>query len=233
MFMKKKLLALAVGISVIQISQAQISKGSLFLGGSLGFGNFNNKSTQINPSGSSQENKNNSWAIRPQIGRAFGENKILGIFVEIGGQTTENIQGTVNQTQKSNFYGGGFFYRQYYPLGKRFFLHGEAALGVEFSKSTSRFVDGTVNRLQSDNKGTAIGLSIAPGISFAASRKLFLEASLNSVLSASYQSSKGTGYNFQGNPSFNQESNGFGFTANANGFSNISIGLRWILPTKK
>lgn len=232
--MKKKLLAVSIGMLCLHIAQAQISKGSLFLGGSLNFGSQGNKSTPINPAtGAAQESKHNSWTIRPQIGKAIHENKILGLFFTIGGQRNENISGTMSQTQKTNLYGGGIFYRQYFPLSKRFFLHGESSLGISAFKQTSRYTDATINRLQSDNKGTQIGLAIAPGISFAASRKLFLEASFNNLLAATFETGQGTTYNSQGNPSSTHEFNNFSAAANANGFSNLSIGLRWILPTGK
>ena len=122
---KLYLLTIAV-LGITAISNAQISKGSTFLGGSVNV--YSNSSKDENPA--SIEDKSSSWGIRPQFGKAIATNKILGIFLNYS--TSENqyasypYSGTfpISPTKfnsENTSYGGGFFYRQYYLLSNRFF----------------------------------------------------------------------------------------------------------------
>jgi len=220
----RKIYSLTIAMVCISVvSNAQISKGSTFLGGSVSFstGESENENT------STYKNEGSSFSIRPQFGKAISTNKVLGVFLNYGNSNYKQVSGTSSTDEKSKFYGGGIFLRNYYPLSSRFYLFGEGNLGVNFSDLERR----NNSTLSSEDKTTSIGLAITPGISFAAGKKLHLEASLNNLFSMQYSSSKTKYYNGNGTLSSSIKGNGFNVAANANGFSGISIGLRWILPS--
>jgi hypothetical protein len=207
------------------VSQAQITKGSTFLGGSV----FYNKSESENENNGLYKSENSSFGIRPQFGKAIATNKIAGLFVNYNRQNNEQSSGNNISADKGKTYGGGIFLRNYYPLSSRFYLFGEAGLGVNFSD-----LERTNNSVLSlEDNTTGVGLNITPGISFAAGKKLHLEASLNNLFSMSYSSTKTKFYDNAGAVSSTGKSNHFGVAANANGFSQLLLGLRWVLPSKQ
>ncbi|GAA4743335.1 outer membrane beta-barrel protein [Flavisolibacter ginsenosidimutans] len=223
--MRKTLLLTIAVICLAQISNAQISKGSLFLGGSLSFGSSSNKDQNT----STQDSKSSGWNISPQFGKAIATNKIVGVYVNFSHNNFESGSGTQLQQRPSNTYGGGVFYRRYYPLPSRFYLFGEASLGTSIGKEEQKYG----GSLQTQTERTSIGFSITPGISYAASSKLYLEASLNSLANLYYQWAKTTTYPpATGGVTSISNQKQFGVAANGNGTSGISIGLRWILPSK-
>jgi hypothetical protein len=207
------------------IANAQISKGSTFLGGSVSY----NTGESENENNTQYKSESTSFGIRPQFGKAIATNKILGLFVNYGGSKFEQSSGNVTTVDKTQTYGGGIFLRNYYTLSPRFYLFGEAGLGVTSSnrERTSNSI------LTSEDNTTGISLTITPGISFAAGKKLHLEASLNNLFSMDYSASKSKYYDNSGVLTSSNKGTSFNAAANASGFSQISVGLRWILPSKQ
>lgn len=214
------------------VSQAQISKGSTFLGGSVGFFSNNTEQTYPQQQGPSQENRQSGFSIRPQLGKAIAENRVLGVFLNYGRNSHEQTTGNSHSKSESSGYGGGVFYRQYYPMSRRFYLFGEAAAGVEFSNGKTTSTIGTASYVSSASNSRQVSVSLTPGLSFAASRKLFLETSLNDLFSLAYMSTASKSFGQQGQVLQTADGKSFAASANANGFSGLSVGLRWILPSK-
>lgn len=231
--MRKSTLFTAAFICTALASQAQISKGSLFLGGSLGFSSSENESTFVQPGNFTQKNESSGWGVRPQIGTAVANNQILGLFLNFTKNRNEQTTGTNVSLEEISNNGGGIFFRRYYPFGQRFFLFGEAGLGVNFSERETTTDNGTVRYVSGKLNTTGAAFSITPGLSFAASRKLYLEASLNDLFSLAYNSNDGKSYDFRGNLQSTSEGKDLSANLNANGFSNLTVGVRWILPRKK
>lgn len=136
-----------------------------------------------------------------------------------------NVNG---QKQENKNYSAGVFYRRYYPLSARFYLFGQGTLG--WGLTTDRRESNNV--LQQTTNTNTINVNITPGISYAASRKLHLEASLNQLASAGYSFGKTKTYNDNGTVAGTATQKNVGISGNGNGFSSITIGLRWLLPAK-
>lgn len=205
------------------ISNAQISKGSVFLGGS-----FNGFSYSLKEDAApNYESKNSGFGILPQIGKAIGTNKIVGISFGYNQSTNESTFNS--RKEKTTGYSAGIFYRRYYPLSTRFYLFGQGLVAWNRNKESQEIN----NILQRTTDYNNINFSITPGISYAASKKLHLEASLNQIASVGYSVGKSKGYNANGTVAGTSTQKSFGISGNGNGFSNITIGLRWILPSKK
>jgi hypothetical protein len=88
---KKELTLFAIVLVCLTfVSLVQIPKGATFLGGSVSF--YSTKDETVTPA--RQENKNTLWSIRPQLGKAIGDNKIAGFFFYFGvakNRTVNNI----------------------------------------------------------------------------------------------------------------------------------------------
>jgi opacity protein-like surface antigen len=231
--MKKTALLAIASLFIFSVVNAQISKGSTFLGGSVGYSKSSNELTLPQQTTPAQENEQSSWTFRPQFGKAIADNQIMGIFLNFFNSNSQQKNGANILEMEGSNYGGGIFYRRYYPFSQRFYLFGDAALGVSSTKQQITNDNGTINYTASKNNGTNFSLALTPGLSFAATRKLFLEASLNDLLGIFYSTTEGNNYNSQGVVMETTEQTSFSAMANANGFSNISIGVRWILPSKK
>ena len=153
---------------------------------------------------------------------------MLGLHVHYGLSDYEQEVGTNKVIQRGSSYGGGIFLRNYYPLSSRFYLFGDGSFGVGVTKSEreeNTVLTGKYNR-------TSVYLALTPGISFAAGKKLHLEASLNNLLSVAYAFSEVSAYDASGTIINKGNGRQFSIGANANGTSGLSIGLRWILPSK-
>src|SRR5690349_3813289 len=98
-------------------ASAQISKGSLFLGGNLFFSTQKNEDAKFT---------NTAFSVNPAIGKAIRENLILGIDLTYLNQQTKSNDSTRSTEQ---YAGAGFFARKYASIGKGFYLFGQARVG--------------------------------------------------------------------------------------------------------
>jgi hypothetical protein len=220
--MRKIYLLVFITAGIGFTSNAQISKGSLFLGGS--FGAFSSTSKEDTPS--NFESKNSGFSFFPQIGKAIGTNKIAGLT--LGYNQSTNKSNFNGQKQESKGYSAGAFYRRYYSLSSRFYLFGQGVL--EWRHVNERQEND--NALQRTSNNENFNFSITPGISYAASQRIHLEASLNELLALGYQTGKSKNYNATGGVSGTSTQKNLYLAGNGNGFSSITIGIRWILPSK-
>ena len=210
--MKKLLLVAVVAVSASLVSNAQITKGSLLLGGGLSFGN--NKTEQ-----GAQEIKNNLVLLNPSVGVAVKTNLVFGVGATYG--RTESESNTSKVT--SNSAGGNLFLRKYSLLGKGFYLFGELAGG--YLQRKDKTVNGT-NYIQ-ETKASSISAALYPGIAYAVNKKFHLEVGIPSLVSLSYNQ-RDTRTTAFGNVS-SDKSNGFSFMSNVSSSNPLSVGFRIVL----
>lgn len=192
------------------ITKAQITKGSTFIGGQI------SGSTYKQENGPSTQ-KQSSFVISPAIGTAIKQNLIAGIDLTYAhtkyGYSPNPVEG--------NSFGGGFFLRRYASIANRFyfFLQGRAGFYHDKSKSTS-------SGINYENISNNFNLSLYPGVSYALTKSLHIEAGLNNLALFNYSHGivKQTG-------SPDQTSNSLGFSTSATG-SNLAFALRFIIPKK-
>jgi hypothetical protein len=232
--MRKKLLILCLTTFTLTGFSQTITKGSTFFGGSVGAGAFKAEDNRNVSPPFNQTDKNSGWNVQLQVGKAIRDNKILGVFIGYSRSKDEMItqNSSGNRTVRME-YNGGIFYRSYYSLGKRFYLFGDGSLGLALSKRETNNFTSNVSTIQGRQRETSVGLRLTPGLSFAASKALFLEASLNNLLAVFYTSGKSESFDQQGSIFNTRTITSFGVSANSNGFSSLSIGLRWIIPRGK
>src|SRR4051812_34218474 len=101
--MRKTLYLTIAIVCIAKISDAQISKGSTFLGGSL---TLNSTKSEPTASGNTVENKTFNWGINPQVGIASASNKIVGVFLSFNGSSNKQSAAPNNSsTYKSKSFG--------------------------------------------------------------------------------------------------------------------------------
>ncbi len=178
MIQKIALVALLFVFSVLN-SSAQIAKGSILLGGSVGFSSSDSNSNI-------QSNKNGGFNV--SIGKAYKENTIYAFNLSYNLNSTDYpINGTIigtGNSKNTNFSIGGFL-RQYHSLSKDLYFFTDAGGNIPFYNQT------TTNTYPNSTdittaKQIGIQLYLTPGISYNLFKKLQLELSLPNFLSASY-----------------------------------------------
>lgn len=195
-------------------SNAQIKKGTIFLGGDVG---ASGQATKINDATVS---KQSSIIISPVLGKAIRDNLVVGLSGLIGfskQRTTDNAS-----KYKTRYYGGGAFVRKYKNLGgSSFYLFGEAAaqLSYYWQKQEGPVVVDETKRIS----GT---LSAHPGLAYAVSNRLHLETGFLNIVSLSYFREKRD----VGDPINDYRYSGWSFSSSLNNAtSSIYIGIRFLL----
>lgn len=194
------------------ITKAQITKGSTFIGGQISGSSYKQEN------GSSSVQKQSSLVFSPAIGTAIKQNLIAGIDLTYAHTKYEYSPSPANE---SNSFGGGLFLRRYASIANRFYFFLQGRAGYYHDKSENN--NGSTAYKNTSN---SFNLSLYPGVSFALSKCLHIEAGLNNLalLNYSHGTAKQTGYN-------DQTTNSFGFSTSAAG-SNLTFALRFIIPKK-
>jgi len=197
---------------------AQLTKGSTWLGGSLGYASSKSESPY------SEKLKTHTFAFNPAIGKVVKPNLIVG--VELNYVYHDEVRTNVfNNDDKihTGDYGGGVFVRKYVETIKKVYLFAHAGIGGSLGR------DKTDNLYAPDieTKSWQAGLSLYPGVSYALNPKVFLEAVFTNLFTVGYSNSKTSGTNNAEN-----KSSSFAAAANFNVANNFGIGVRFVLPGK-
>ena len=202
--MKQKfLLSILFACTLVISTNAQINKGSVWLGGNLSYGQ-SKTDNDIDP-----DYKTHSFSIAPGIGKAVKDNLIVGMRINY--QYSKSTTGT-NYSDESQ-YGGSIFVRRYLPVISRLYVFGEGSVGANHFRS-------------SGSKGGGFVIALTPGVSVGINKKLHLETGFNSLFSTYYMKRKTTvAVNNYSNESF-----GAGF--NLENQSTFYLGFRILINNK-
>ena len=216
--MTRIILSIIILISFSTIANAQFTKGSALIGGTLSYSS--NNSTY---SYTSRETSNNVGNFNIAVGKAIRENAVFGINLNYQPSTYSYPAGSGEFKNTINNYGIGIFYRLYKNLGKEFYLFGEAGGGyIGFSSNTK---DSLGNKLATGS-GNGGQIYLSPGIAYKISKKFFLELSIPQMFSVSYSSNKSTT-----DPGFSSKSDAFNvnLNLNSNPLNSLGLGFRLVL----
>lgn len=212
----KRTILLMIAFITLTVAQAQISKGSTFLGGSINFSNSNRNNTGTAGTLSSIN-------IAPAIGKAINTNLIAGIKLNYSHSKAKDYDGYAPFSSDS--YGGGFFIRKYIPIINRVYLFGDASINGYSFKS-----NGDVQSpYPYESKGWSVNLTLEPGISLAVTKSFYIDLSINNLVFVGYQHVEEKNYTYANS---DRKTNSFSFTTNLESNSPFTFGFRFILPKK-
>lgn len=198
----------------------QIKKQSILLGGQLFYYNKKNHVDNL-------DQKSESGTIGLSIGKAFKENKIVGVNLSFSPIRLSNYLNNGDTTSLTfNRFDIGMFYREYKKLAKDFYF---------FSQVDGAFI--TANQTEhykiasADVKATQRGgfISLTPGISYQVFKKMQLEMIIPNILSIQYLVTK---LDSKVNQVTNSKQEQFLFYSNINnntGLGFLGVGFRFIL----
>jgi hypothetical protein len=203
-------------IAAYTTSQAQIKKGSLFLGGDLSL-------STVNAKNANDENttRQNSFNISPVAGIAVKDNFIAGVSLNAGFSENKN---PYQATQKGNSFGAGVFARHYKNIGKSgFYVFVQNSLGAGYGEQRYEKTP-DINNDPEKVKTFSAYLNLYPGLSYAVSRKLHLEAGFNNLLYLNYSHDKNEYWN-----TATTKANRFYLGTSLNNLSSLYVGFRVLI----
>jgi hypothetical protein len=220
--MKLKFLLSLFALTGVLTSQAQINKGSVLLGGSIGFNQIKSKGDASITSTS----KTTTTTISPAVGVALKENLVAGVrfnYTKYKQRNNYDAMATNYLNTDIKNYGGGIFLRRYVPVINRLYVFGEGSATYNDIKETS--IQGYyTSKNERKIKGWNTGLSFTPGISYGVSKKFQIEGGFNSLFSVTYAKSKTT---YNGTPMGTTESFSGGISQDNE--SMFFVGFRFVI----
>ncbi|MFA9213412.1 MAG: hypothetical protein ACEQSR_06145 [Candidatus Methylacidiphilales bacterium] len=188
--MKKTILKMMAVAGIVAVSalstNAQVSKGTLMFGGSLGASVTMESTQKVTGAADVKTPGYTNWNFSPTVGYFIGDGLALGLSLNVSsnyvysittndGKTTENIM-------RSGL-GVSLFARKYMLITEKVYFHGQGSLGYTSSSFTTRKTVGS-SGLADDDKNTIsnIGVNITPGLTYFVSPKWGIDFSLNNIL---------------------------------------------------
>lgn len=171
------LLCLLLGIFFSVPVSAQIQKGDILLGGSLGYYNSTSASSSAT---SSSSNAN----ISPRISYGIGTNSLLGIKTGYSYSDTRS-KGNPQKTVNNNF-SAGVFWRKYFPIKNKIGWYAEPAAAVA-TGSAKHFSYYPINKETS----RSVTVTATPGIYFLATPGILLSVDAGGAYYSYYSSKSG------------------------------------------
>jgi hypothetical protein len=208
---------------LFQLANAQVEKGSIFTGGSIGISSSSGESI------TGEKSTAFNWNISPQIGKAIAQNKVIGFQLNGVNNAIENSN-TSGSAQKNtgHQFGVGVFYRQYFPIYKKWMFYGQANANLNFTNSSS-----TLQGIKYQQAHGKIGsLNASLGITYQVSKKLWLEAGLSDLISIGYNHQNSENVSPAGAITSSYKTNNVTANFNLTGGNSFAIGFRWIIPAK-
>lgn len=173
--MKKFLFSSFLFFGFVALVNAQISKNTTMIGGSVGF-SASSGETEVDLADASTETIDgpNTTVINanPKIGYFFAENFAAGLGIEYSYLQTEE-DGVTDRTS-SDFLAGPFA-RYYFPLGgDNFYFFAEGSIGFG-TASTSETPEGEA---EIEGSGSLFGAGVGPGLAVFVGDQIALEGIL-------------------------------------------------------
>lgn len=215
----KKFITLSVIVLLAFNASAQFKKGNKVLGFGLNIGQSSNNSISPVITQSS-----NGFGINGSLSfaKASSETRLNGFIVNIGyGKGVSKNSNPVFTDGFSESYnaGLGYFMRKYKPLGKNFFVFGEAQAAVNYNRQILR----GSQKLDYDQYQANIGFY--PGLAYKWNDRFLLELRFADFAALSYS------YTERETDNSKEYSRGvsFGTSLGLGYLNNIGIGARWII----
>jgi hypothetical protein len=218
--MKRFLLFMMSTLAIASASHAQITKGTILLGGFARASTYTTK-------GSPTTEKEKGFTLSPSAGFTVRDNQVLGVSLLYGHGTTRRSD--VRLT--NNVYGGGLFYRRYLPIGKSFYFFGNGDARYSYSQNKSS-PDAPFSSSGKEKTGS---INLYPGITYAVSKRFHLEVAMNDLLSFGYTDNHYQ-WSAPGNTPIDDRYENLFFESRTSLSTNLVVGFRFLLqkdPAKR
>lgn len=180
--MKTKILLTVMGVCFSVASTfAQINKGTVLVGGSLG---MSLSSDHGYNSTFTQDTKEQFYLVRPSVGIAVKQNMVVGALLHYGHNKTTDPGYFYSN---NNDYGLGMFVRGYKNLGKGFYAFAQLNAGGRYARRESHY---TAQLDYYISRSREVRVSLYPGIAYTITRRIQIEAGYYDIGYLSYTRTK-------------------------------------------
>jgi hypothetical protein len=217
----KRIFLSSLAVLIVFLSQAQIKKGTVFIGGNI---NFYHQSAKTDDSIYLPAYPSSSFTFYPSVGWAIKDNLVFGIVLGIGYQKNVISNLSPNYYNQQNTYSGGVFLRKYKVLGSGFSLFGQTNLAFDYGK-TMYHADTTQSQ---ETKIYGGSLNFYPGVAYSVNRHWQLETGLPGLVHLSYTHLKVTGET-PISQTAHYASNTFNAGTTLSNYFQFSVGLLYII----
>ncbi|GAA0877804.1 hypothetical protein GCM10009119_07720 [Algoriphagus jejuensis] len=224
--MKKMLLAVLPLFMLSLTAFAQLEKGTILLGGGVGYSSSTSNSESSN---AYNEYQNTNFSFSPDAGYFFKDTWVLGISLPFSGQTTkvntDYASGAedTNSESKTSSYGVAPFVRKYFPFGEKMAFYGQVKTGY-FHQTTENIPNVNDDSSSTTRGSNQFNVVTTAGLSYFPKTWLGINLSI-SPLSFSTSSSEEDRYG----ETFETKSGGLNFGVDS---SAIGLGVNFFLGKK-
>lgn len=161
--MKKMIVVAVLGLIGTQFANAQVKKGNILLGGTVGVASGSSKVEDTDDKVTTTR-----FNISPKVGYAVSDKWVVGVFANTQFSTVKNKTATADTKQQTNSIAPGIFVRNYHNIGEsKFAFFGEANVSYAFGSTK---LDGTKTQSIS-----AIDANVVPGIAYFVTKRFNIE----------------------------------------------------------
>lgn len=205
-----------IAVAATASLHAQISKGTMMLGGNMGI-STSGGTTKVGGT-STDLPKTTELSFNPAFGYFIMDNVSVGLGLGLNSMKTTTTTLTTETTTTTKLNGVFVFGRYYKMFTDNFGLFGQLQLGPVFGKTTTEAKDlGSGVTVTTENKISGFGASINPALVFFPTSRIGLEASFANL---SFNSIKTTD---DASPSTETKENNFDLSVN----TMINFGFFW------
>ncbi len=188
--MKKIILKMLIATGIVAgaalSTNAQISKGSIMLGGSLG-ANMKMESKTTIGSITNTKPGHTDWNFSPTGGYFVADGLVVGLGLNLESNFLEEVL-SADSLKKEHIMASGLginlIVRKYFEIENNIYFHLQGGFGYNTVSATDRVPDG-LSALKDGDKITssAIGINVTPGLTYFVSPKWGIDFSLNNIVS--------------------------------------------------
>jgi len=187
--MKNRILKLVflivIATCISRSSFAQISKGYLTLGGSLGANITLDSKSTIGPLSSSTPGYI-QWNFSPTVGFCITDEIVVGVGLNIDSKFTNQVSSLDNSKTENimaSGIGANLTFRKYNKIRSSIYYHTQVGVGYAIQTGTNRIPLGTNNLTDGGEfLARSISVTVNPGLTYFVSSKWAIDFSLNNIL---------------------------------------------------
>lgn len=161
--MKKMIVVAVLGLIGTQFANAQVKKGNILLGGTVGVSSASSKVENADGKITTTQ-----FNISPKVGYAVSDKWVVGVFANSQFATVKNTMTPTDTKDQTTIIAPGIFVRNYHNIGEsKFAFFGEANVSYGFGSTKD---DGT--KTQTVN---VIDANVVPGIAYFVTKRFNIE----------------------------------------------------------
>lgn len=216
--MKINLFVLLLVVIIPLNSFAQLSQGSIVVGGEFSFKISNSKTEQ--GSNNYDGPVYTRFSIMPDAEYFFAENFSVGLGIGYAFDKKKTETSNSETIDKSGIFSISPSLKKYFPLGDKAFFYGKLSTEFGFGKETNEYKVGPITTSTEENS-TIFSIGIIPGFRYNITDRVGLEAGVGY-----FGFSNSTNKSGSGNNKKKDISNSFNFSIIPN---SLSLGIRYML----